>query len=81
MPHKVSYSIQLGAFKSEVNAQALVKEFQDKGYKSTLKSSVTKDNFPVYRVLVGKFEDKKAAENLAREIHSKEGIKTTLYRE
>jgi cell division septation protein DedD len=77
----VSYSVQLGAFKNEVYAQALVKELRDKGYEAIAKSGVTKDNSTVYRVFVGKFEGKKAAENLAREIQSKEGVKTTLYSE
>jgi len=77
----VSYSVQLGAFKNEVNAQVLVKEFRDKGYQAIVKSGVTKDDSPIYRVFVGKFEDSKSAENLAREIHSKEGIRTTLYSE
>ncbi len=81
VPRKVSYYVQLGAFKNETFAQDLVKELRGKGYEAIAKPGATEGASPMYRVFVGKFEDRKAAENLAREIHSKEGIKTTLYRE
>jgi DNA-binding response OmpR family regulator len=78
---KAFYSVQLGAFKNEGAAQALVKEFQEKGYDAFALAGVMKDNSPIYRVLVGKHEDKKAARQLAREIQAKENASTILYAE
>ena len=80
-PRKPFYSVQLGAFKNESNAQALRNKFREKGYDAFTQPGVTKDRSPIYRVLVSKYEDRKAAEKLAGEIQSKEGIKTTLYGE
>ena len=80
-PPKLSYSVQLGAYKNEAYAQALVTELREKGYEAITQPGVTKDKSPIYRVLVGKYEDRKAAEKLARQIQSKEKVKTTLYSE
>ena len=78
---KPFYSVQLGAFKNEDYAQALRSKFREKGYDAFTQPGVTKDRSPIYRVLVNKYEDRKAAQKLAGEIQSKEGIKTTLYGE
>jgi len=80
-PRRPFYSVQLGAFKNEGNAQALTKKFREKGYDAFTQPGVTKDKSPIYRVLVSKYENRKAAEKLAREIQSREEIKTTLYSE
>jgi cell division septation protein DedD len=80
-PRKPFYSVQLGAFKNEDYAQALRSKFREKGYDAFTQPGVTKDRSPIYRVLVNKYEDRKAAQKLAGEIQSKEGIKTTLYGE
>jgi DedD protein len=81
LPRRSFYSVQLGAFKNEDNAQALTKKFREKGYDAFTQPGVTKDKSPIYRVLVSKYEDRKAAKKLAREIQSREEIKTTLYSE
>jgi cell division septation protein DedD/CheY-like chemotaxis protein len=78
-PHKPFYSVQLGAFRDENRAQALTKKFREKGYDAFTQLGVTKDKSPIYRVLVNKFEDRKAAKKLAGEIHTREQIETTLY--
>ncbi len=75
------YSVQLGAFKSEDKARALAGKFREKGYNAFTHSGVAKDSSPIYRVLVSKVEDRKAAKKLAEEIQSKEEIQTTLYGE
>ena len=80
-PHKPFYAVQLGAFRDEDRAQALTKKFQEKGYDAFTQPGVTKDNTPIYRVLVSKYEDRKAAKKMAEEIQSKEQIETTLYGE
>ncbi len=79
--HKPFYSVQLGAFKNEDRAQALTKKFREKGYDAFTQPGVTKDRSPIYRVLISKYEDRKAAQKLAGEIHSREEIETTLYGE
>ncbi len=75
------YSVQLGAFKSEDKARALAGKFREKGYDAFTHSGVAKNSSPIYRVLVSKVEDRKAAKKLAEEIQSKEEIQTTLYSE
>jgi hypothetical protein len=79
--HKPFYSVQLGAFRDEDRAQALTKKFREKGYDAFTQPGVTKDNTPIYRVLVSKYEDRKAAKKLAGEIQTREQIETTLYGE
>ena len=80
-PPKPFYSVQLGAFKNEDRAQALTKKFREKGYDAFTQPGVTKDRSPIYRVLVSRYEERKAAQKLAGEIQSREEIKTTLYGE
>ena len=75
------YSVQLGAFKNEDKAQALAKKFREKGYDAFIHLGVAKDSSPIYRVLVSKYEERKAAKKLAGEIQSREEIQTTLYGE
>lgn len=78
-PTKLFYSIQLGAFRDQEMAEALTKKFKEKGYDAFTQSGVTKDRSPIYRVLVNKYEDRKAAQKMAGEIQTKEQVKTTLY--
>ena len=80
-PGKHFYSVQLGAFKNEGTAEALMKEFREKGYEAFIQPGVTKDKSPIYRVLVSKHENRKAAEKLAGEIRSKENTNAVLYAE
>jgi len=80
-PRKPFYSVQLGAFKNEDKAQALAKKFREKGYDAFTHLGVTKDSSPVYRVLVSKYEERRATQKLAGEIQSREQIQTSLYAE
>jgi cell division septation protein DedD len=80
-PRKPFYSVQLGAFKNEDRAQALAKQFREKGYDAFTHLGVAKDSSPIYRVLVSKYEERKAARKLAEQIQAREEIKTTLYGE
>jgi len=80
-PQKPFYSVQLGAFKNEDRAEALAKKFREKGYNAFTQPGITKDRAPIYRVLVSKLEDRKAAKKLALEIQSREQVETTLYGE
>ncbi len=80
-PRKPFYSVQLGAFKNEDSAEALAKKFREKGYDAFTQPGVTRDKSPIYRVLISKHEDRKAAKKLAAEIQSREQVETTLYSE
>jgi len=80
-PSKPFYSVQLGAFKDEDRAEALAKKFREKGYDAFTHPGITKDRLPIYRVLVSKYDERKAARKLAEQIQSREEIKTTLYGE
>jgi cell division septation protein DedD len=71
----------LGAFKDEGRAEALAKKFREKGYDAFTHPGIAKDRSPIYRVLVSKVDERKAARKLAEQIQSKEEIKTTLYGE
>jgi cell division septation protein DedD len=78
---KPFYSVQLGAFRDVEMAEALSKKFQEKGYDVFTQPGVTKDRSPIYRVLVNKYEDRKAAQKMAGEIQTREQVKTILYGE
>jgi len=80
-PRRSFCSVQLGAYKNEAYAQALTKKFREKGYDAFTQPGVTREKSPIYRVLVGKYEDKKAARKVGREIESREEIKTSVYGE
>jgi cell division septation protein DedD len=80
-PHKPFYSVQLGAFKDGDRAEALAMKFREKGYDAFTRPGITKEGSPIYRVLVSKHDERKAARKLAEQIESKEAIKTTLYGE
>ena len=71
----------MGAFRNEGNALILRNKFHEKGYDAFIQRGVMGDRSAIYRVLAGKYEDRKAAERLAGEIQLKEEIKTTLYKE
>jgi len=58
-----------------------MKTLKEKGYDAFIQQGVAKDKSPIYRVLVSKYEDRKAAESLAKEMQSKEKIRTALYAE
>jgi len=75
------YSVQLGAFKNEVSAEALAKVYKGKGHEAFTHMGTTKDNKPVYRVLIGKFKNRKDALELAGRLQSKDKIKTTVFSE
>ena len=77
---KTVYSVQLGAFKSESGAEALMKTYKGKGYEAFTHKGIT-DKGTFYRVLIGEFISRKEALRLAAEIETKEKIKTTIFSE
>lgn len=78
---KAFYSVQIGAFKNGNNAEAMIKQYKEKGYEAFIYKSTPKDKEILYRVLIGKFENKKEAVKLAKNINAKENIKAIIFRE
>jgi len=71
------YSVQVGAFRDEKNAEAVLKQFRDKGY-DVFVQSIPKDKEMLHRILIGKFENRKEAWKMAAEISSKEKVKAVV---
>jgi len=78
---KGMYSAQMGAFKSEKNAETLAKKYKEKGYEAFVYKTGTKASEPFYRVLIGKFKDKKEALQMVKNISAKEGVQAILFRD
>jgi len=78
---KPFYSVQIGIFKKEANASALVKHFTKLNYKAFSYKTIGKNKKALYRVLIGRFDNKKEADALAKTIKSKENTKALVYRE
>lgn len=76
---KPFYAVQIGAFKTEAIAGALAHKFKGKGYDVFVQKGTARDSRIVYRVLVGRFEDRKEAVMLSAAVASKEKIKTTIF--
>jgi two-component system, cell cycle response regulator DivK len=78
---KETYSVQIGVFKNEANANSLAIKFDSKGYHARVHTGKAKDQSPIYRVLIGKFRNDKDAKQHAEKIHSGENIPVILYKE
>lgn len=76
----IVYSVQIGVFRQETNAATLVSQYRDKGYSTWLYKGVTNRGAPLYRVLIGKFEQENDAKKQAETIHARENIPVVLFR-
>jgi|GEM_PF-3802211 cell division septation protein DedD len=69
------YTIQVGAFKNEVEAIALKTKLKKKGYNASI-NIVNKDkNGKMYRVIVGEFSERKQADNFCNKLRKNEGLR------
>jgi cell division septation protein DedD len=68
------YVVQVGAFKSASDAQALMLKLDKKGYHAAVIMAKSK-NDKMYKVLVGEFKTRDEAEILAIKIKKAEGLK------
>ncbi len=73
-PTPTVYTVQVGAFKNVVDADALKKRFEKKGYKTTMALSKSKKEGELYKIWVGKFSNRKDAEDLSSKIKKTEGL-------
>jgi DNA-binding response OmpR family regulator len=78
-PAKTFYAAQIGAFKTEDIAEALAQKLKGRGYEAFTHKGTAKDATVVYRVLIGRFEQRKEAVTLAGTVGAKEKIKTTIF--
>jgi two-component system, cell cycle response regulator DivK len=79
---KAIYSVQIGVFKDKANANSLAKKFESKGYHARVYTSKAKDQSPIHRVLIGKFENEKDAKKHADTIYARENnIPVMIYKE
>lgn len=74
------FSVQIGAFKSSANAEALSKQLKAKGYDSFVQKGM-KNNEAIFRVLIGKYENFKDASKMASSIGVKENTKALVFKD
>ena len=67
------YTIQVGAYKTETNANQMASKLSKKGYRVYIKSG-TKNGVPLFKVHVDEFDDKKQALKLAEKFTTEENF-------
>ena len=70
-PHQ--YTIQVGAYKTESNANQMVSNLLEKGYRAHINSNL-KDGAPLFKVHIEEFNNKKEARKLADKLATKENL-------
>ena len=73
------YSVQIGAFKNIENAEALKRDFGIKGYETFIHDVKTKDNGTIYKVLIGKFDNRKEAFSVLKSVKAVEKIDALVF--
>ena len=71
-PHH-RYTVQVGAYKTEANANQMVSRLVEKGYKVQIKPDM-KDGAPLFKVHIDEFNSKKQAHKLAEKFTTKENL-------
>jgi tetratricopeptide (TPR) repeat protein len=71
------FTVQVGSFSKQKNAQALCQKLKDNGLDSFLQEETIKD-ITFYRVRVGKFNSRQQAEDLASQL-SQQGYPTKIF--
>lgn len=73
----VYYYIQVGAFSQPDNARKYARKFDDQGYFTEI-SPITVKGKILYRVQVGRFDDKTEADRIRKKLEKQEGKKFPL---
>jgi cell division septation protein DedD len=73
-PTAILYTVQVGAFKNDSEADALKKKLEKKGYKTSMALSESKKEGGLYKIWVGKFRKREEAEALSARIKKNEGL-------
>jgi cell division protein FtsN len=71
---KTRYSLQLASYSEKEMADEEVKRMKKRGYAAFVVTSDVPDKGTWYRVRLGSFSNKAAAEKLMNELHAKEGL-------
>jgi cell division septation protein DedD len=71
---KLRYTIQVASYPEKELAEDEVRNMKRKGYAAVLVASQLSDKGTWYRVRIGSFTNKAAAERLANELRAKEGL-------
>lgn len=73
-PSRTRYTIQVGSYPERALADEEMKNMKRRGYAAFVVASAIPDKGTWYRVRIGSFGNRQAAEKLAKELRSKEGI-------
>ncbi len=68
------FTVNVGSFKERVQAERLMNELKEKGYKAFVAEATIPQKGTWYRVSVGRFPSRKEAQTFARAVKEKEGI-------
>jgi cell division septation protein DedD len=79
LPTPRTYSIQLGYFTVEPNADALLQKAKASGFSTAFTQKETRSGLTYFRVLVGKYSTLTDAQALLEQIHAA-GLKGAVYR-
>ncbi|MFZ5907122.1 MAG: SPOR domain-containing protein [Nitrospirota bacterium] len=71
----LKYTVQVGAFRNESDAQMLGEKLEKKGYNTRAALSQEKNGVKLYKVTVGTFSNRKDADILALKLKKSEGLK------
>ena len=71
------YTIQVGAYKTEANANQMVNNLLEKGYRAHVNPDL-KNGVPLFKVHIEKFGSKKAARKLAEKLTTKENLSSFI---
>jgi len=75
---KLRYTIQIAAYQEKEMAEDDVKKMKTRGYAAFIVSSTVPDKGTWYRVRLGSFPNKAAAEKLQKQLQVKEGISSFI---
>ncbi|HTP03713.1 MAG TPA: SPOR domain-containing protein [Nitrospirota bacterium] len=75
---KLRYTIQIAAYQEKEMAEDDVKKMKTRGYAAFILSSTVPDKGTWYRVRLGSFPNKAAAEKLQKQLQVKEGISSFI---
>ncbi len=70
------YTVQIGAFKNQSEADALKTRMTQKGYKVFVAPVKTQNNQLLHKVMVGEYKTRKEAEVLSIKLRNSEGLRT-----
>jgi DedD protein len=77
-PLKLRYTVQVASYPEKQLASDEAKKIRSRGYDAFVVSSNVPGKGTWYRVRLGSFTNKDAAEKLAKDIHAKEGISSII---